>query len=339
MTVPKDGIVLRQSSVKDYQSCKRLYAWQRLEGLQPSERRPALAIGTAVHAGLAELFSGTELRAATTKAVETFKDEMGPASLPGEQTMLVEGEDLIRRMIPAYHDHWEEVEGIFTPLGIEVEFFVEVGEDSNVFIRGRVDNLNSFLGGLWLVDHKTIGRNDPRDRLKYEMDAQPTTYIYGLTKQLTLESLARGGKPVVIRGLIVDWLIKTKRPQFERARYSRTIEELREWESETVEIGQEILSRFKRVEAGEDWKTVFYKNTDHCFKFGTCAFRDLCVVDSPARRLSYVSRKKDYVDTAQEALNDGFESMEIITNDTLVDLEKKAKGTNGQVAEKPTATS
>jgi hypothetical protein len=301
--IPEDRIVLRQSSVKDYQNCKRLYGWQRLQGLQPSERRPALAIGTAVHAGLASFFSGTNIMTATTEAVEKFKEEIGPPSLPGEQTILAEGEELIRKMLPAYNDYWERNAGIFTPLGIEVEFFVEVGEETDVFIRGRVDNLNSFLGGLWLVDHKTIGRNDPRDRLKYEMDAQPTTYIYGLTKQLTTESLGRGGGNVIIRGLIVDWLIKTRTPQFERARYSRTIDELREWESETIELGNEILSRFKRVRDGEDWKTVFYKNPDHCFRFGTCAFRDLCTNDTPERRMSYIPRVPDYVDDAQAKLN------------------------------------
>jgi len=310
-----DKIVLRQSSVKDYQNCKRLYGWTRYVGLAPAGRRPALAIGTGVHAGLAEFFAGRDVYEATNLAVTKFKEEMGPPSLPGEQTILVEGEDLIRRMLPAYESHWAELEGLFTPLGIEVEFFVEVGEDSNVFIRGRVDNLNSVLGGLWLVDHKTIGRNDPRDRLKYEMDAQPTTYIYGLTKQLSIESLARGGKPVIIRGLIVDWLIKTKRPQFERARFSRTVEELREWEGETIEIGQEMLGRFKRVREGEDWKKVFYKNPDHCFRFGQCAFRDLCVTDTPARRAAYVQREPDYVDTAQESLNAGVESL--VTNKVI----------------------
>tara|TARA_R110000824_G_scaffold400107_1_gene606896 strand:+ start:471 stop:1472 length:1002 start_codon:yes stop_codon:yes gene_type:complete len=301
----REQIVVRQSSIKEYQNCKRLYGWSRLQGLQQSQRRPALAIGTAVHSGLADFFSGATVFDATTHAVEKFKEEMGPPQLPGEQTILQEGEDLIKRMLPAYHDHWAKVEGAFTPLGIEVEFFVEVGEDTGVFIRGRVDNLNSFLGGLWLVDHKTIGRNDPRDRLKYEMDAQPTTYIYGLTKQLSIENMARGGKPVIIRGLIVDWLIKTKTPQFERARFSRTVPELREWESETVEIGKEILHRFKRVREGEDWKTVFYKNPDHCFRFGQCAFRDLCVKDTPARRSAYIRRESDYVDDAQKALNAG----------------------------------
>ena len=303
--IPKDRIVLRQSAIKEYQNCKRLYGWSRLQGLQPEGRRPALAIGTAIHHGLAEIFSGTETRAATNEAVEKVKEEMGPAALPGEATILVDGEDLIRRMLPAYTSHWENMGDLFSPLGIEVEFFVEVGEATGVFIRGRVDNIYSMKGGLWRVDHKTIGRNDPRDRLKYEMDAQPTTYIYGLTQQLSTESMGRGGKPVIVRGLIVDWLIKTKTPQFEREAFSRTVPELREWESETIEIGQEILARFARVRDGEDWKTVFYKNTDHCFRFGTCQFRDLCLEDTEARRSMFIQRPPDYVDEAQQALNTG----------------------------------
>ena len=117
--------------------------------------------------------------------------------------------------------------------------------------------------------------------------------------------MGRGGKPVIVRGLIVDWLIKTKTPQFEREAFSRTVPELREWESETIEIGQEILARFARVRDGEDWKTVFYKNTDHCFRFGTCQFRDLCLEDTEARRSMFIQRPPDYVDEAQQALNTG----------------------------------
>jgi hypothetical protein len=139
---------------------------------------------------------------------------------------------------------------------------------------------------------------DPRDLLKYDMDVQLTAYIYGLSKQLTLDSRRDGGPPIRIEGAIIDVLVKTATSQFAREDFSRSLAEMAEFELEFVEYGNDLRTRMERVEAGEDWKIVFPKNTDQCFKWGTCTFRDLCLKDSTVRRAAYTAREPDYVDEA-----------------------------------------
>jgi hypothetical protein len=158
-------------------------------------------------------------------------------------------------------------------------------------------------GALYLVDYKTAGKMDPRDLLKYELDLQLTCYTYGLSRLLTDESVKAGGEPIRVQGAIIDLLVKTQTPQFARETFTRTDEELAEFELEFVEYGKRIEAQLARVNAGEDWKIVFPKNTESCFKWGRpCDFRDLCLKDTPTRRAVFNKRKPDYVDSASELL-------------------------------------
>ena len=300
-TLKDEPVVLNQSSHKDYNNCKRLYAWRRIQNLEPVGRRSALEIGTATHLGLAKLHSGGTLEEAMQDATTKLTERAGPSTAFADKD-LHEALEIVERLLPAYHAYWSEQGELWTPLNQEIEFMVEVGEDSNVYLKGRADNLSTAKGGLYLVDYKTAGRNDPRELLKYDMDIQISAYIYGLTKWLTEQSIAKGGAPVYIRGAIIDVLVKTKIPQFIREMFSRTIEELEDFENEWIELSNDLRLRLARVANGEDWKVVFYKNTEHCFKYGTCAFRDVCLKDNAVRRALYNHREPDYVDEAKAAL-------------------------------------
>jgi hypothetical protein len=353
-------IVLNQSSVKTFINCQRLYAWQRLIGLQPYGRRSALEIGTSVHLGLSvfhggginvdQLMAEERLKAAKTleqaraaaaaastsdddtplvedpsEALDELHDELteaaklplleqamfiarkkletraGPSSAFADKD-LVEALDIVNRVLPAYVKHWEGTGEIWHPLNQEIEACVEVGDGTNIFLRFKADNLSSAKGGLYLVDYKTAGRMDPRDLAKYELDIQLSAYIYGLTKQLSAEAALRGEPPVFIRGAIIDVLVKTQTPQFVRELYTRSIEELQEFEAEWIEYSSRIREQEDRVAAGENFKIVFPKNTEHCFKYGTCPFHDICVKDTPIRRKLYDQKTTDYVDEAAAKL-------------------------------------
>jgi RecB family exonuclease len=321
-------IVLNQSSLKNYNNCQRLFAWQRLEGLEPVGKRSALEIGTAVHAALAVLHSENAVAEAKPlllkdvpedkqPQIELPKDPFTAAVMVAEKSLeraagirstfedktLEESSEIMRRTLEGYFQHWSDLGQLWTPINQEVQFLVEVGNGTNIWLRGRADNLAIVKGvGLYIVDYKTAGKMDPRDLLKYEMDFQLTAYIYGLTKQLTADSLAEGGGPVVIQGAIVDLLVKTKTPQYAREMFTRSAEELEEFELEFIEYASRIREQLARVEAGEDWKIVFPKNTEHCFRFGTCPFRDVCLRDTPTRRQLYNKHLPDYVDEAQAML-------------------------------------
>lgn len=292
---------VNQSRMKAYQDCDRLYGWQYIEGLTPDRPRKALEIGTAIHAAQVVAHAQGATEEGFVKGLEaaelTFRAGMGPIKLPGDEADLQEGLDIIKRMLPAYYQHWKDKGQLWKPLGMELKFCVEVGEESNIFLVGRIDNLVTFMGSIWLVDYKTMGRLDMRDFLKFEIDIQLTAYIYGATKQLSIDAIKRGEPPVMVRGAIIDGMVKTQIPQFHRELYTRTVDDLREFELEFVEKAREIQTKHLRVQNGENWKVVFPKHTDQCFKYGTCPFRDLCVRDNETRRMAYTQRGEDYVDS------------------------------------------
>jgi len=295
-------IVLNQSSLKDFQNCQRLYGWYRLEKIESPRRKSALEIGTAVHEGLAVFHSeGGTAEKALKIAQDKLEERSGP-QLAFEDKSLEEAKNIVDNVLPAYFDHWDNQGELWAPLNVEVEFLVEVGTDTGVFLRGRADNLSTYAGGLYLVDYKTAGRMDPRDLLKYEMDIQLSSYIYGISKQLSIDSISLGGELVKVNGAIIDLLVKTKTPQFAREVFTRTDEEMREFEEEFVELGTRIRQQKQRVEDGEDWKKVFPRNTEHCFRYGTCPYRDVCAKDTEVRRAMYSDRAPDYVDIAQAEL-------------------------------------
>lgn len=303
-----DAVVsfLNQSAFKSYQDCNRLYGWEHIARLAPERPRKALELGTAVHRAMVIAYQGNVSKEAVQDALciaeQTFRDAMhteGP-SLPGDAEEVQSGVDVMRKLLPAYFRHYSEKGELWKPLSMEVSFCVEVGEETGVYLVGKIDNLATFQQSLWLVDYKTMGRLDMRDFMKYEIDMQLTSYIYGGTKQLSLEAKQRGEPPVQIRGAIIDGLVKTQIPQFHRELYTRSIDELREFEIEFVEVARELATKHLRVYGGEEWKHVFVKNTQQCFRYGTCPYRELCVVDSPTRRLSFRTREADYVDLKAE---------------------------------------
>lgn len=299
-------IVLNQSSRKTYDDCQRLYGWIRVQRLEPPTKRSAPEIGTAVHAGLRIAHGeGGTLEKAQEEANAVITKAAGP-STRFEDKDLEECKDIINRVMPAYFEHYSDIGELWTPLDQEVQFLVEVGEGTGVYLRGRADNLSIHAGGLWLVDYKTAGKMDMRELMKYELDIQLTSYIYGITKQLYLDAMKEGKEPIAVRGAIVDFLVKTQTPQFAREQYTRSEAEIEEFVAEWVEIANRVREQHRRVEAGENWKIVFPKNTNHCFRYGTCAFRDLCLKDTPTRRAAYNVRADDYVDTAQKELDDAW---------------------------------
>jgi hypothetical protein len=286
-------INLNQSRVQTYLRCHRKYGWFYHEHLQPDRPTYALSFGTAVHAALAEVASGKlTLDEALVHGIKVFKRQMPEGRFPGDDVIIEEHIDLMQRMLPAYYAHYEHDANPWKPIGLEVSGRIEVGTGTNVFLVFRTDELAFQDKMLWIVDHKTAARLDPRDMLKYELDLQMTAYTYAITKKLTQEA----GRPVRVAGVIVNVLVKTAVPQFHRERFIRTDEELAEFEAEFVEIAREIKWRHARVAAGDPWKQVFYKNTNECFSYGTCYFRDLCLKDNDIRRMAYIPRKRDYVD-------------------------------------------
>jgi hypothetical protein len=284
-----DGdFTLRQSSEKSYQLCKRYYGWERIENLAPVSIQWNLVFGTATHKFLEERGRGTDLPKAVDIAVKNL-EEATKHKLQGEDvTIYEEYVHMLRNVGPLYDAYWKDDAHAFIPLGQEIKGRVPVGDPKEkVFLVFKTDKIVNYLGQLWLIDHKTMRKNDDREFAKYEMDIQPTAYIYGVSKVLGIR----------VAGIIIDGIIKTKVPQFRRESFLRSDAELEEFQLEFVEMCKEIAWRMNRVRNGENWKIVFYKNTGACFHWGkACAMLKLCAKDTPVMRMYYEKRDPDYMD-------------------------------------------
>jgi len=257
-----------------------------VEGLVLDRPSMPLEFGSATHLFLQERKRGLSMDDAISRGLARLKANFPKAMYDAELENIQKHVELARNMWPAYEGYWSDDPSPMIPLGQEVKGRVEVGSGTNVWLVFQLDQLSSFLDNFWLVDYKTMARNDDREFLKYEIDMQPTAYIYGASKVL--------GKRIA--GVVIDALIKTKIPQFRRETYLRTDEEILEFEAEFVEICTEIAWRHARRSAGEDWKIVFYRNTKHCFRYYTCPFYQLCQKDTPMNRMAYRQRDTDYMD-------------------------------------------
>lgn len=281
-------IYLNQSRVQLFNNCHRKFYWWHVEGLEPDRPRWALDIGTSVHHGLALLGSGEDIDKVVEESRKKLASLMPKRILPGDFEELQSNQDVVEKLLRGYYDEYKET--TWVPIAQETKGTVEVGEGTRVYLVFRTDKLATWNSRLWIVDHKTAGKLDLRDLAKYEMALQFSAYQYAVTK-FTRQAVA---------GVIVDILVKTKTPQYHRDLKTRSPKELIEFEKEFTEIGKEIAWRLQRINHGEDPMAVFYKNTDECFRYGTCPYRELCMEDNETRRLLYKQRTPDYVDAPNQ---------------------------------------
>ena len=285
----------RQSSIRTYKNCHRLYGWERVENLALDRPAWNLEFGSAAHLFLQEYGRGQSVAKSLALAEARLLRDLPKALLPDDLEEQERHRELLRTLMPAYVAYWQD-DAQFIPLGQEVKGRVEVGNGSGVFLVFTLDRIGFFLDQLWIKDYKTMSKNDDRNFERFEMDLQPTAYVYGASKVLKKR----------VAGIIIDGLIKTKTPQFRREMYLRTDAELLEFENEFVEVCSEIAWRHVRVQNGEDWKTVFWKNESSCMhQYGSkCPFLTLCQRDSIGTRALYKPRDVDYMDRP-EILTEG----------------------------------
>lgn len=290
-------IYLNQSRAQLYDNCKRKFYWWDVVGLEPDRPRWALDIGTSTHLGLALLGSGVDIDTAVAQSTAKLESLMPKRLMPGDAEDLEDAKNTVARLLRGYAAEYDGKRQ-WIPVAQETKGYVEVGENTFVILVFRTDKLATWMSRLWIVDHKTAGKLDLRDLLKYEMSMQFSAYSYGVTKLLKQR----------VAGVIVDILVKTKEPKFMRDLKTRSDEELLSFEAEFVERAKEITWRKQRVAEGEDPMTVFYKNTDECFRYGTCPYRDLCMKDTPVRRALFRQRTADYVDSPETKTFDDIEA-------------------------------
>jgi len=308
---------MNQSRLQQYMDCQRRFFWKFVENLDVKKPVLRLELGSGIHESLAVIAAGGQMSEAIDHGIaRLFRDYRGIDLMPDEHEELDESAALIRRMMPAYVDHWSD--SPWTPLGIEIGGTVDIG-NCEIAVRGhdgqyttqtwtcqitfRLDKLVMFNKQIWIVDHKSAAKLDLRDVQKYAMDVQMTAYTYAATKVLAqqMPPAASGLKPRV-QGVIVDMLVKTKEPKFHRDLFYRTDADLIEFQYDWLEWSEQIIRAWLRAaqfeEQGVPGRLAFPKNTKVCFNYGTCPFYGLCTKDTPEGRLEFKQREKDYVDNA-----------------------------------------
>lgn len=294
------------SEANSHLACRKKHDYRYGQRLVPIEERKPLTLGKAVHVGL-EIWYLTFDRVRAIESMREFLDQ----SEHGEELF-----DLALGMLVGYFDHWQGRDD-FGVLYVEMPFRASLispsGRASRIFdLVGRVDMVvRKPDGSLWLVEHKTLGRKDPRCFEKLDTDYQVRAYAWGVSRFLgeqvrgviynvlrakvptepeilkngklsrranidtTLEifeaALARTGSDPTDYADILDRLRDEGNTFFMREEREFSPEELHRWALDFYYITRDM----RRSDAP-------YRNPTACSMYGGCEYRELCAGLLPA---------------------------------------------------------
>lgn len=195
--IPEPEQVLSFSGISSWKRCRYSYYYSRVRKLKKKTAPLPLKKGSAMHTLLETHLKGNDWR----KELKVFREKFDTlmeeekvyyGDLPGECQRIMEG----------YIEHWKDYP--VKTLAVEVAFGMDgvppLEIVPGVFMKGRIDWLFRDHRGLWVCDHKTVGREIPNESYRLQ-DLQ--TIIY--SKALPMLGFER---PV---GCMFDY-IKTKTP-------------------------------------------------------------------------------------------------------------------------------
>lgn len=296
------------TSLKDAETCLRLYYYRHIEGWTPSRTSVHLLFGgwyaTALERYHKHLALGDSDDVAVRKVVrealeltwereyKEFQTERlywqfgnGPAETPAEETG--EGhpwtsdhnfktrENLIRTIV-WYIDQF----GTDDPLkvvhladgapAVEHSFTFELTDD--LIYCGHIDRLVEYGGDIFVQDQKTTGSTiTPR---YFEQFQHPETQMTGYT----FAGKVISQRP--IKGVIIDGAqIAVGFSRFERGFTFRTPAQLEEWHATTlyhIEQARTATSRYHEEDGVAKGAEYFPMNPVSCDKYGGCAFKNIC---------------------------------------------------------------
>jgi hypothetical protein len=264
-------------------------------GLRPLKVARPLQFGSAMHRAWEVYYdpqtwplvrNGTpEERAAVERTVlDVFREEMlfdrkmalinsGQPALDAEdqeewETHLKMGVGMLEQYF-----RWAPTVDKFTPLGVEIDFYVEIPgvldqEGQAVFYRGKIDLLVQDDWGLyWIIDHKTTARMD--DNMSFlELDEQMGSYQWALEQQLgipiagSVYNEAYKGVPEAPAMNKVQrqgrWFSVNKQQDTSYALYMQTLLEY----NEPIELYRDILEHLRLN--GKQWfrRTQIHRSPD-----------------------------------------------------------------------------
>lgn len=189
--------VLSFSGISSWKKCRQSYYYSRVLNLQKKTSPLALKRGSVIHTLLETYLKGKDWMKEVTKYQKQYDqltdvEKLYYGDLPNECQRIMEG----------YIEHWKDYP--VKTVAVEVAFGMDGVQPleviPGVFLKGRIDWLFRDHRGLWVCDHKTVGREIPDEAYRLQ-DLQTIIYSRALP-------LLGFPKPV---GCMFDYL-KTKTP-------------------------------------------------------------------------------------------------------------------------------
>jgi len=266
------------STIESFQNCNREAWYNAFHGF--GVKSAPMAAGSVWHSGL-EVFNKTkdlsQANLALAREYEKHKGVLlnGPTRLAFGAINATLAQYASKYANDQVVHHAQEVsfaiwmQGEHEPLGIKCppgncqehpEFY-----DACFWYVGRFDGIVTYLGSLWLLEHKTTGQLGPSYQQGLQMSRQARAYMYGVKKILATNNYE--GPP--LKGVLFD--VTKFAAQVEFNRFGVLIHDayLREWEEETYDLVAQIRQSWTSTRKPT-------KNTKSCTKYGQCPYIDLC---------------------------------------------------------------
>lgn len=251
------SISIDNFALSQWLTCKRKFYWRIIEGLVPiSPKGTARGFGAAFHEALAEWYKletpETERESRANDAFYRVWDDYGLGGGDAMRSTKV-FEQVFRQYRAKWQPEW------FEPLHTEVGFALPLTH--NIIYQGRMDLLatDKASGKLVIVDHKTALRKPSQAQIEVKT-RQISGYIWA-AQQLSDQG-------VMCNSAIVNYIILTTQPQFERVLSTRTSEQIDEWQDATIRIINEIRNACTIEDC--------YCNQESCSIYGSCDYLELC---------------------------------------------------------------
>lgn len=324
-------MIVNWSRLSNYGKCpERAWNWDRRHLETWSPELPLLQ-GGGFHEGVAAFFARKDVFDATEAVERKMRQELeGKLILPEDKPAIEHAIKWAQLAVSKFADNyqsqpvqvlWPEVQFMIPMPGTEQcswefhkrfcqgEPFLRHAELALLqpenrsqlacwqphWFRGKTDAVVQYLGGIWLMEHKTNSQATENLINRFFLDAQVTGYLYGIWKSMG----------VLPEGFILNVIqkpAKNARDQmtvgFAREPFQRCQEDLEAWEGEFIEQANQYERAFRDRELGNPFAIV--RRTTSCMDYGRkCPYFSMCQ-RHPREPLEgeFSVRSADYVELA-----------------------------------------
>lgn len=299
-------LLLSASAINSFQTCHKMYEYEKKRHLKPIETSNSLNFGTVTHRGLESIFrwiglGETDKDKAKQRALEEIIDAAVACDLPGEDL------SKIQALMDCYIDtYFDEDASLYDVVGVEVPFTCypenpRTGRSDLRFgTRGYIDAIvkNRITDEYWVIEHKTAGIVSDGYMQRVNIDWQSAIYIEAVRQKCgscagVIYDVLRKPKHEISKGE-TDEEFEARKAASKTGRVKRKYpESLTEFYNrirlgmdesylirQMVTPNEEMMRQFRReffATAREINRTkVYAKSTCNCLKYGKCPYMDLC---------------------------------------------------------------